>query len=93
MRRHHNGICSGIGNFTKASIDTLVVNKTLVIGSVNLVNEVNELKKELSELREFISRLKLSDLKDVDTYGVQDGSSLGFVSDETKWVIFNEAGN
>jgi len=93
MRRHHNGICSGIGNFTKATIDKLVVNKTLVVGSVNLVNEVNELKKELSELRDFISRLKLSDLKDVDIYGVQDGSSLGYAGDDSKWVIFNEAGN
>jgi len=93
MRRHHNGICSGIGIFTKSTIDNLVINKTITIDSVNLVNEINQLKKEVSELRDFINQLKLSDLKDVDIYGVQDGSSLGFASDETKWVIFNEAGN
>ena len=82
MKRHTNGISSGTGNF-----------KDLKVRNIDILDEIVELRLEIEKLKETIQNMTLEQLKDVDTQGVAEGSSLGWADDDQKWVIFNEAGN
>ena len=98
MKRHYRGVWSGDGNFNKATARDLKVHNLVVDNisytqtqSSDLEREVADLKQQIADLKQIIANMKISDLKDVDCGGLDDGASLGWDSEFKKWVIFQEA--